>query len=86
VIVDANGISKTFGETQAVRDVDLAIPQGAVVALLGPNGAGKTTTIRILTTLLEPDSGTVTIAGHDALREPAKVRAVNQSSPCEAVR
>jgi ABC-2 type transport system ATP-binding protein len=74
VIVEANGIRKTFGETQAVQDVDLAIPQGAVVALLGPNGAGKTTTIRILTTLLEPDSGTVTVAGHDALREPGKVR------------
>jgi ABC-2 type transport system ATP-binding protein len=74
VIVDARGITKTFGETQAVQEVDLAIPQGAVIALLGPNGAGKTTTIRILTTLLEPDSGTVTVAGHDALREPDKVR------------
>jgi ABC-2 type transport system ATP-binding protein len=74
VIVDAHGITKTFGETQAVQDVDLAIERGAVVALLGPNGAGKTTTIRILTTLLKPDSGTVTISGHDALREPGKVR------------
>jgi ABC-2 type transport system ATP-binding protein len=74
VIVEASRISKTFGETRAVQDVDLAIPQGAVVALLGPNGAGKTTTIRILTTLLKPDRGTVTIAGHDVLREPDKVR------------
>jgi energy-coupling factor transporter ATP-binding protein EcfA2 len=45
------------------------VPLGAVLALLGANGAGKTTTIRILTTLLEPDSGTVTIAGHDVLCE-----------------
>jgi ABC-2 type transport system ATP-binding protein len=74
VIVDARGKTKTFGETQAVEDVDLAIPQGAVVALLGTNGAGKTTTIRILITLLKPDSGTVTVAGHDALREPDRVR------------
>jgi ABC-2 type transport system ATP-binding protein len=74
LIVEAHGITKAFGETQAVQDVDLAIPRGAVVALLGPNGAGKTTTIRILTTLLRPDRGEVTIAGHDVLREPNKVR------------
>jgi ABC-2 type transport system ATP-binding protein len=74
LIVEAREISKAFGKTQAVRDVDLAVPRGTVRALLGPNGAGKTTTIRILTTLLRPDSGTVTIAGHDALREPNEVR------------
>jgi daunorubicin resistance ABC transporter ATP-binding subunit len=74
LIVEAHGMTKAFGKTRAVQDVDLAVPQGAVVALLGPNGAGKTTTIRILTTLLEPDSGTITIAGHDVLREPNKVR------------
>jgi ABC-2 type transport system ATP-binding protein len=54
--------------------IDLAVPQGVVVALLGPNGAGKTTTIRILTTLLKPDTGNVTVAGHGALREPDRVR------------
>jgi ABC-2 type transport system ATP-binding protein len=74
LVVEAHGITKAFGETQAVEDVDLAIPRGAVVALLGPNGAGKTTTIRILTTLLRPDRGTVTVAGHDVLREPNEVR------------
>jgi ABC-2 type transport system ATP-binding protein len=74
LIVEARGISKAFGKTQAVDAVDLAVAQGAVLALLGPNGAGKTTTIRILTTLLRPDRGTVTIAGHDVLREPDKVR------------
>jgi ABC-2 type transport system ATP-binding protein len=74
-IVEAHGISKAFGKTQALRDVDLVAPQGSIVALLGPNGAGKTTAIRILTTLLKPDHGTAVIAGHDVLREPNEVRA-----------
>jgi ABC-2 type transport system ATP-binding protein len=74
LIVEAHGVRKAFGETQAVDGLDLAIAQGTVLALLGPNGAGKTTTIRILTTLLKPDSGTVTVAGHDLGREPNKVR------------
>jgi ABC-2 type transport system ATP-binding protein len=74
LIVEAHGVTKAFGETQAVDGVDLAVAQGTVLALLGPNGAGKTTTIRILTTLLEPDSGAVTVAGHDVGREPNKVR------------
>jgi daunorubicin resistance ABC transporter ATP-binding subunit len=74
LMVEAHGIAKAFGKTKALDGIDLAMPQGVVVALLGPNGAGKTTTIRILTTLLKPDTGTVTVAGHDALREPDRVR------------
>jgi ABC-2 type transport system ATP-binding protein len=73
-IVEARGITKTFDKEEVVKGIDLTIPQGSVLALLGPNGAGKTTTVRILTTLLTPDSGTVTVAGHDVLREPEKVR------------
>ena len=73
-VVEAHGLTKAFGEVQALEGVDLSVQEGTVLALLGPNGAGKTTAIRILTTLLEPDSGTVTIAGHDALGEPEKVR------------
>jgi ABC-2 type transport system ATP-binding protein len=73
-IVEAHGVTKAFGSTQAATDVDLAVPEGTVSALLGPNGAGKTATIRILTTLLKPDRGTITIAGFDVLREPNKVR------------
>jgi ABC-type multidrug transport system ATPase subunit len=49
LIVEARGLTKAFGKTQAIQDVDLSVPQGAVLALLGPNGAGKTTTIRIRT-------------------------------------
>jgi ABC-2 type transport system ATP-binding protein len=73
-LVEAHGVSKAFGETQAVDGVDLAVAQGTVLALLGPNGAGKTTMIRILSTLLKADSGTVSVAGHDVGREPNEVR------------
>ncbi|MCI0708599.1 MAG: ATP-binding cassette domain-containing protein [Chloroflexi bacterium] len=75
-IVQTQGLNKTFGKTQVLDNINLNVPQGSVLALLGPNGAGKTTTVRILTTLLPPDSGSVTIAGYDVLREPEKVRSV----------
>ena len=58
----------------AVRGINLRIEPGELVAVLGPNGAGKTTTMRMLTTLLTPTSGTVTVAGHDVVAEPARVR------------
>jgi ABC-2 type transport system ATP-binding protein len=73
-IVEARGLTKAFGKVCALDGVDLTVEQGTVLALLGPNGAGKTTAIRILTTLLKPDSGTVRIAGHDAVDEPNEVR------------
>jgi ABC-2 type transport system ATP-binding protein len=75
-IVQAQGITKTFGKRLVVEGINLNVPQGSVLALLGPNGAGKTTTVRILTTLLKPDSGSITIGGYDALREPDKVRSI----------
>lgn len=59
---------------QAVRGVDIDVVEGEIVALLGPNGAGKSTTLRMLTTLLEPTSGTAVVAGHDVRTEPAEVR------------
>jgi daunorubicin resistance ABC transporter ATP-binding subunit len=73
-IVRARGVTKTFGKQQVLYDIDLEVERGSVLAVLGPNGAGKTTTIRILTTLLKPDSGSITVAGHDVLREPDRVR------------
>ena len=73
-IVQAHGVRKTFGKQQVLDDIDLEVRRGSVLALLGPNGAGKTTTVRILTTLLKPDSGSITVAGHDVLREPDQVR------------
>ena len=67
-------LAKTFGATQAVNGIDLAVERGAVYGLLGPNGAGKTTTIRMLATLLEPNGGTARVLGHDIVREAARVR------------
>ncbi|HEY1818886.1 MAG TPA: ATP-binding cassette domain-containing protein [Trebonia sp.] len=72
--VNAVGISKAFGGKTVLDGVDLAVPAGQIVALLGPNGAGKTTLIRILATLLRPDAGTATVAGHDLLADPVGVR------------
>ena len=72
--VNASGITKSFGGHLALDHVDLAIDPGSVFALLGPNGAGKTTMVRILATLVRPDAGTATVAGHDLLADPAGVR------------
>ena len=75
--VEAYDLVKTYGKgVRALDGLSISVPAGEVFALLGPNGAGKSTTIKILTTLARPDSGTVTVAGHDALAHPAKVRRV----------
>jgi ABC-2 type transport system ATP-binding protein len=67
-------LGKRFGTVVAVDGVSLTVPAGTVLGLLGPNGAGKTTTVRILTTILRPDSGRATILGHDVARDPEAVR------------
>ncbi|MGW5649389.1 ATP-binding cassette domain-containing protein [Saccharopolyspora sp. NPDC003752] len=72
--VRAEALVKTFGSNRALDGVDLEIPAGHVLGLLGPNGAGKTTAVRILTTLLKPDSGRAFVAGHDVLADPQAVR------------
>jgi ABC-2 type transport system ATP-binding protein len=74
--IEVEGLRKSFGKVQALRGIDLAVPQGGVCALLGPNGAGKTTAVRVLATLTRPDSGTALVTGHDVVREPGKVRRV----------
>ena len=70
----AEGLVKTFGDVRALDGVDLDVPEGTVLGLLGPNGAGKTTTVRVLTTLLRPDSGRAVVAGIDVLAHPHEVR------------
>ncbi|WP_137993689.1 ATP-binding cassette domain-containing protein [Streptomyces vilmorinianum] len=70
----AEGLVKTFGDVRALDGVDLDVPEGTVLGLLGPNGAGKTTAVRVLTTLLQPDSGRAVVAGIDVLRNPDEVR------------
>jgi len=76
IMIDAAGITKSFGETRALDDVDLQVHAGTVLALLGPNGAGKTTLVRILSTLLLPDSGTASVAGYDIVRHAVEVRSM----------
>jgi ABC-2 type transport system ATP-binding protein len=73
-ILEAHGLTKRFKATQALAGLDLTAESGQVTAVLGPNGAGKTTFIRMIATLLRPDAGTLTVAGIDARREPARVR------------
>jgi ABC-2 type transport system ATP-binding protein len=70
----AEGLGKRYGDLWALRDVDLAVPQGSVLGMLGHNGAGKTTAVRILTTLLRPTEGRASVAGHDVMSEAATVR------------
>ncbi|GAC1341309.1 MAG: daunorubicin resistance protein DrrA family ABC transporter ATP-binding protein [Candidatus Dormibacteria bacterium] len=72
--VIATGLSKSYGSTRALIELDLAVEEGTMVALLGPNGAGKTTVVRILTTLLRPDAGSAMVAGVDVLRHPKRAR------------
>jgi oleandomycin transport system ATP-binding protein len=74
--IEAEGLAKRFGATQALRGVDLEAPTGSVLGLLGPNGSGKTTAVRILTTLLRPNAGRATVGGYDVSRRPMAVRAL----------
>ncbi|RVX40944.1 ABC-2 type transport system ATP-binding protein [Nonomuraea polychroma] len=74
-IVVAEGLHKSFGDTQALRGLDLSVPRGTVCGVLGPNGAGKTTAVRILATLSDPDAGHARIAGYDVVRDAGQVRA-----------
>jgi ABC-2 type transport system ATP-binding protein len=73
-MIRASGLVKRFGDVTALDGLDLVVPEGTVLGLLGPNGAGKTTAVRIFTTLLQPDAGSVEVAGVDVGADPKAVR------------
>ena len=73
-VIRTAGLVKRYGDLTALDGLDLSVPKGTILGLLGPNGAGKTTAVRILTTLLQPDGGTATVAGLDVVRDADKVR------------
>jgi len=73
--IEVVGLARSFGETPALKDVDIMLESGGVFGLLGPNGAGKTTTVRVLTGVLKPDSAqTLCVLGHEVPREVELVR------------
>lgn len=72
--ISVRGLRMSFGELVVLNGIDFEVAEGSVFALLGPNGAGKTTAVRVLATLLEPDAGHVTVAGHDLARDRDAVR------------
>jgi daunorubicin resistance ABC transporter ATP-binding subunit len=73
--IEAEGLAKKFGATQALAGVDLSVAAGSILGLLGPNGAGKTTVVRVLATLLRPDAGRARILGADVVTQSGEVRA-----------
>ena len=72
--IEAEGLVRTFGKVRALDGIDMVAREGSVFGLLGPNGAGKTTAIRVLSTLLLPDSGRASVGGYDVVRQPEEVR------------
>ena len=78
--IQASNLVKTYTAgkrvVKALDDLSLSVPRGTVQALLGPNGAGKTTTVKVLTTLIRPDSGSATLGGVDVLAQPDQVRRI----------
>jgi ABC-2 type transport system ATP-binding protein len=73
-MIEVEALTKRYGKTQALAGVDFSVQAGTLLGLLGPNGAGKTTAVRVLTTLVLPDSGRAAVAGIDVVRHPAQVR------------
>jgi ABC-2 type transport system ATP-binding protein len=73
-IIEARDLVKRFDSFTAVDHISFTVPEGIIFGFLGPNGAGKTTTIKMLTTVLKPSEGRLSVAGHDPVEEPLLVR------------
>ncbi len=88
LLIEADGLTKRFGKVEALTGLSLSLPAGKPVAILGPNGAGKTTFVRMVATLIRPDSGTLLVNGHDVVHSPMAVRRLiglaGQSAAVEA--
>jgi ABC-2 type transport system ATP-binding protein len=73
-VLKVEGLKKSYGTKEALKGIDFEVQTGEIFALIGPNGAGKTTTLRIVSTLLSPSGGKVTVLGYDLKKEPEKIR------------
>ena len=73
-MIETKGLTRTFGQTVAVQDLDLRVEPGEIVGFLGPNGAGKSTTVKILTCMIKPTSGSARVAGFDVEQDPMEVK------------
>ena len=73
-MIQVQGLSKSFGKVKAVQNVSFSAPDGQITGLLGPNGAGKSTTLRMLYTLLKPESGSAQVDGFDVSQSPIEVQ------------
>lgn len=80
-MIRVDDIHKSFGTVEAVRGLGFTAPDGKITGLLGPNGAGKSTTLRVLYTVLKPDSGTATIDGHDVVTDSLAARRCTGALP-----
>nr|MDQ6885433.1 ABC transporter ATP-binding protein [Candidatus Dormibacteraeota bacterium] len=82
-MIEAQGLTKSYGGKRGVTDVSFGVPEGEVFGFLGPNGAGKTTTIRVLMALLRADTGTARIAGHDCWAQSLAIKRITGYAPGE---
>ncbi|MBI2816428.1 MAG: ATP-binding cassette domain-containing protein [Acidobacteria bacterium] len=73
-MIEVQGLTKRYGRTVAVEDLNFTVKKGEILGFLGPNGAGKTTTMRVITCFMPPTLGNVTVAGYDVMREPLEVK------------
>ena len=79
-MIEATGLTKRYGDVQALDGLTFAVQPGTIFGLLGPNGAGKSTAVKVLTTLARADGGQARVAGHDVIRERRRCAARSASS------